>query len=137
MKNGFALLLAVILSGTLLMLGAFLFRIVYNSWAGSSLLIQREVAFWLAEGGLEKGKANLSQNPDWYTDLPHLPENDLQWLRAGAVGESETLGKGRFKLVREKGMNFLYALATSGQGTAALKLQFSLFPYKTLNWEEI
>lgn len=139
MKNrrGSALLLVVILCAALMTLAVILTKIVYNCYATAALLEQREAAFWLAEAGLETGKVRLAHNPGWYTDLPHYPEDDLSWLKTGAVGERGVLPSGAFKVVREKDQGRLYAVGTRARTLVILKIKFTTAPYKTLRWEEI
>ena len=114
----------------ILVLGVILTKIVYNTYASAHALVEREQAFWLAEAGLEKGKVELKHNPAWYTDLPHYPEDDVSWLKAGAVGQKERLGEGWFKVVREKDKDRFYSVGIKGKAVVVLKLKNSI-------WEEI
>lgn len=136
-RKGSALLLVIFLSGLFLVLGAILLKMVYNGRVADGGFYSREQAFWLAEAGLEKGKAELSVNPSWYTDLPHYPEDDRKWLKDGAVGQKAKLGEGSFKLVREKGENRLYALGFRSKAVVVLKIKITPLPLKVLGWEEL
>ncbi|MBN3033037.1 MAG: hypothetical protein JW873_02970 [Candidatus Saganbacteria bacterium] len=136
-RPGAALLIAVILAGLLLGLAVIAAKIVYNSCATEDLLDRRERAFWLATAGLEQGKAGLARDPDWYTDLPHAPADDKQWLQLAARGTGGALPGGTFKLVRERGMPRLYCLGSSGRGRVILKLTFQAGPFKSLSWAEL
>ncbi len=111
MKQGVALLLAVVISSVLMTLGVILARIVYNDIVSESLVGQREKAFWLAEAGLEAGKAKLAHNPGWYTDLPSARE----------IGEFGYLPSGSFQLVRIKDRNELKATGRSGRAKVILR----------------
>lgn len=107
-RTGSALLIVILATSALMALGVILARIVYNESVGEALAGQREKAFWLAEAGLEAGKAKLAHNPGWYTDLPHGP----------AVGETGFLPSGSFQLVRTKGGNKLTSTGRSGRAKA-------------------
>lgn len=137
MRKGYALILIVVIFSLLAILSAIFLKIVYNTCVAQNLLAQREIAFWLAEAGVENGKMLLSQNPDWYTDLPHFSVDDKDWLKSGAFGYSTILGKGKIKLVRERDKSWFYALGSCGKGVAILKVNFSFGPFRVLKWEEL
>ncbi|MGB9613313.1 MAG: hypothetical protein ACPL4K_03950 [Candidatus Margulisiibacteriota bacterium] len=137
MKKGSTLLGAMIISSLLIILSALFLKIVYNTYLASNLLIQREAAFWLAEAGIEKGKFLLARNLNWYTDLPHYPEDDVQWLKTGAVGQRENMGGNYFKIVREMNKNLLYAVGYHGKAVAIIKVCFSPGSVSNLKWEEL
>ncbi len=113
MRQGAALLLVIIISSALMTLGVILARIVYNDIVSEALVGQREKAFWLAEAGLEAGKAKLAHNPGWYTDLPHGAE----------IGEIGALPSGSFQLVRIKGQDLLRSTGKSGRARVVLTHQ--------------
>ena len=136
-RKGWALLPVIMTSAMLMVLAVFLSKIVYNSFASVAYSTQREQAFWLAEAGLEAGKVKLHGNPNWYTDLAHLPEDDAEWVKAVAVGETEFLGEGAYKLVREKEKNRLYAAGRRGKAAVVLKVEFTVPPFKISGWSEI
>lgn len=136
-KRGSALLLAIVIAAMFMALAVILTKIVYNGYATVELIKQREKAFWLAEAGLEAGKVRLSHNPGWYTDLPHYPADDDNWLKRSAIGEPGALPAGSFLTVREKDMSRLYSIGTCGQARVILKVEFSVPPVKTLRWIEI
>lgn len=87
-------MLAIMVSAALAVLAVILTRMVYNSCLTADCLLRREEAFWLAEAGLERGRMETRRNPGWYTDLPHFPEDDVAWLKTGAVGRRENLERG-------------------------------------------
>ena len=127
----------IVVTAILLVLTVFLFKIAYNSYVTANALREREEAFWLAEAGMEKGKVEINYNPAWYTDLPYFLEDNLEWLKAGAVGERGSLGRGNFKVVREKDRSWLYSIGYKGKAVVVLKINYSYPPFKTLSWEEL
>lgn len=126
-RNGSAILIVIIICSVLMTLAVILARIVYNSYVTEALIGQRERAFWLAEAGLEAGKAKLAGNPGWYTDLPH----------AATVGEGGVLPSGTFLMVRIKGQNVLSSVGCSGQAKVILQITFGTAPVRSLTWTEI
>jgi len=132
-RKGFVLLMSVSLFSLLLLLAVILAKIVYNGLEIEHAFARREKAFWAAEAGLEKGKAEFNRNPGWYTDLPHLPADDKGWLSGGAVGQDE----GWFKLVREQGKSMLYSIGTDGKVRVFLKINYSFPPFQQISWEEL
>ena len=129
-RSGAALLLSVIISGLLLILGVFMTRMVYNYHASVKAIVEREQAFWLAEGALTAAKSKLARSPGWYTDLNHYPDSDKNWLKNEAIGERLVLGGGELKLVRERGRQVIYGLGWKGRAAVVLKLAAN-------KWEEI
>lgn len=129
-RPGAALLLTILISGTLMVLAVILVKMVYNDYLTADCSLRREQAFWLAEAGLEKGKVELKHDPGWYTDLPHQPADDLSWLRSAAVGQREILEEGAFKLVHEFGKEEIYSVGYRSNAIVVLKL-------KGTNWKEI
>ena len=136
-KPGSALLPVLLAANILLVMAVILIKIVYNTYAINYCLNQGAQAFWLAEAGLERGKVEVVNNPAWYTDLPHVPDDDKVWLEGGAVGQLFPLGGGSFKLIREKGKEQLYAVGEQGGGRAIIKLKFVSFPFKVNSWKEL
>ncbi len=136
-RKGSALLSVILILAVFLFLGAITARIVYNCYAAANAVLVREQAFHLAEAGLEKGKVELTHNPNWHTDLPYYTEDSVDWLMNYAVGQETTLGEGVFKLVRERDKNRLYSIGSKGKGIVMLKLRFTTNPFQGLEWEEI
>lgn len=126
-RSGSALLIVIIVTSALLTLAVILTKIVYNSYATEALIGQREQAFWLAEAGIEAGKARLAQNPDWYTDLPHTP----------TVGERGFLPSGSFLMVRVRDQDVLSSVGNSGKAKVVLSITFLTAPVRSLVWTEI
>ena len=139
MKNraASALIMVVILAGVLMLMAVIAAKIVYNSYKTIELIGRREQAFWLAEAGLEQGKANLARNPDWYTDLSHSPADDVPWLTQSAVGALGSLPSGSFKMVKEQGRERLYCVGASGPARVVVKIIFQSAPVKALSWTEL
>ena len=137
MKKGFSLILVIIIIAAFSVMAALFAKIVYNYYGSAHALLQREQAFYLAEAGLEKGKVELAHNPNWYTDLPYYPADNVTWLKNYAVGQTINLGDGFFKVVREKDKDRLYAIGQKGKGLVVLKITFSNPPLKTLSWVEL
>ncbi|MEA3494034.1 MAG: pilus assembly PilX N-terminal domain-containing protein [Candidatus Margulisiibacteriota bacterium] len=137
MKKGSSLLIVITIISVFLILAVFLTKIVYNNYSAVRNSVIREQAFYLAEAGIEKGKAELSHNPGWYTDLPYYLSDNDKWLIGYAVGQQENLGEGAYKIVREKGKNRLYSIGYKGEGIVVLKLTFTNPPFKNLEWSEL
>ncbi|MEE8637995.1 MAG: hypothetical protein V3T21_03015 [Candidatus Margulisiibacteriota bacterium] len=136
-RQGSALLLVIFILATFMVLGAINAKIVYNYYASANAVLQREQAFHLAEAGLEKGKVELTHNPNWYTDLPYYLKDNVDWLVGYAVGQETQFGEGSFKIIREKDKNRLYSIGFKGKGMVVLKLKFSNFPFQSLEWKEL
>ena len=136
-RAGCALLLTVFLTSLFLVLAVFLFKIIYNTSVAGNALFFREKALWLAEAGLEKGKVEMVNAPAWYTDLPHYPEEDFNWLKLTALGKNEVLGDGNYKVVREKGKNVLYSIGFARKAIVVLKIEFDPTSCHTLSWKDL
>lgn len=121
-RRGAALLLAIGLTAWLMTLAVMAVKMVYNEYGTAVNLLRREEAFWLAETGLAAGEARLRQNPGWFTDLPHYLEDDSRWLKGAAVGVTENFHGGRYKIVKERGCERLYAVGRKGPGVVVLKV---------------
>lgn len=132
-RSGSTLIFIVLILALSLALSAFLVKIVYNDLSTVSASMVREQAFALAEAGIEKGKLEVAHDPNWYTDLPHYPEDNAPWLINSASGFSEALGDGQYKIIREKGKDRIYAVGFKDRGVVILKLTLS----PGLNWEEL
>jgi len=136
-RRGVALLSVIIIVSLLMSLAVIMAKMVYNEHGTAVNLLRREEAFWLAEAGLAAGKVKLVQNPDWYTDLPHYPEDDSHWLKEEARGIVESLGSGEYKIIREKDQNQLFAVGHKGRSRVVLKIELFFSPFRSTNWAEI
>ncbi|MDI6731377.1 MAG: hypothetical protein QME05_02190 [Candidatus Margulisbacteria bacterium] len=134
---GYALIMIIIISSLLLTLAGLFTKLVYNSLAGGNAVYLSAQAFYLAEAGIEKGKAELANNSNWYTDLPHGTEDDSDWLINSAIGQTNNLGGGTFKIIREQGKMLLCAVGSKGKGVCIQKVKFSIAPLRILNWGKI
>ena len=137
MKKGSALIIVVCLLALFSVAAVLFTKIVYNCYATANAALMKEQAFYLAEAGVEKGKVELANNRNWYTDLPYYLEDNLQWLAYYAVGQSTDLGDGSFKIVREKDKALFYSIGYKDDSFVVLKLKFSTPPFKELGWEEL
>lgn len=131
------MLLLIFMVALFMVITSLFVKVVYNTYASVKAAETREAAFWLSEAGLEKGKAALAGNINWYTDLPHAPEDDVSWLINSSVGEVGQLSHGSYKVVREESRKHLYSIGRKGKGIVVLKLSFSSPPLKFGPWEEL
>ena len=136
-RQGSAIIIIIIIISLLGTLSALSVKIVYNYLASANSGLNREQAFWLAEAGLAKASVEIAHNPNWYTDTPYYPEDNVGWLINYAVGQINSLGEGSFKIVREMGKDRLYSIGLKGSGVVVLKSRFSPPPFKYLEWQEI
>jgi hypothetical protein len=100
----------------------------------ASLYIQKEIAFYLAEAGLEDGKAVIAANPNWFTDNLHSPDDDASWLIDDARGSVRQFGGGSYKIVRESGKNVIYSVGYSGGGRVVARCKYDIIPFKTFEF---
>jgi hypothetical protein len=126
MRKGSALVLIVVVIALLAVLGGLWAKAIYGYRATATLTWQGTKAFYLAEAGLAKGQNLLALSPDWYTDLPHSPPDDSDWLIKSAIGQTDPLG---FKLVREKGKPWFYSIGLAGDSRTVLKLAGSTWSH--------
>jgi len=124
MSRGVALLMVIVIGGTILSLGVIATRIVYNNLWTSQAMLLKEKSYWLASGGLEWGEASLKTNPDWFTDLPVLT-NKKEWLVKTAIGETIVLANGQVKVVREKGSKLVYSVGSFASARVVMSGEFS------------
>lgn len=137
MKKGFALISTLVIITTTLVLGTLLARLAFNYQQSFKALYCQEQAFFVAEAGLEKAKVEVNNNLNWFTDLPHTPIDDINWLVNDANGQLAKLNLGKFKLVREQGQARIYSVGFVKQSIVVLKLTFQPAPYKTSGWQQL
>lgn len=135
-RNGFALIVVVFLVMLVLILGTALTRQIFSGYFTAKSAENSLKAIYLAEAGAEIGKSKISNQPNFYTDLPHPAKDDLEWLFNDAVGYRMDTEVGQIKLVREKDKNYLYGIGLSAQSRAIVKIEFT-FPFKQISWEMI
>ncbi len=97
-------------------------KIVYNSISVVRSCADRESAFWLAEGGVSLLKLRIAKVPGWYTDLPHLPEDDRSWLCGSSLGETMALPGGQVKVIKEQGADRSYAIGKAKGAVVIIKI---------------
>lgn len=122
MKKGFSLILIIFLIAVLLIIGGSLARMVLGGSMVSENKIKSLQAFYLAEAGIEKAKYELSKNPDWYTDLPHSPQDDVDWIKNSARGIIIAAPVGTFKIIREKDRERAYSIGSAKNSVRILKI---------------
>jgi hypothetical protein len=132
-RRGFLLLTAVLVLGISALLGSFLLKMVYNEYALSVALVERE----RARGGVEVAGEKIRENPGWFTDLPASPAERFNWLTGPARGEKIALGRGELKMVRELGSTTIYLLGVWQEARVGLRAEFSLPDGGLLKWREI
>jgi len=108
------------------------------------LYIQKEKAFYLAEAGLEDGKSIIATNPNWFTDNPHSPADDSDWLIDEAKGSIKQFGgavpdgrQGSYKIVRESGKNIIYSIGYFRGGKSVLRVKYKVSPFTTYEFKII
>jgi hypothetical protein len=136
-SKGQALVIVLLIISALMVAGAIFVRIVFSERSMVNLYVQKEKAYYLAEAGLEDGKATIAANPNWFTDNPHTPDDDSNWLMDGAKGAVSQFGGGSYKIVRESGKNIIYAVGYSGSGRSILRVKFNISPFKTFEFKII
>ena len=135
LKKGFSLVTVIFIITVLLIFAAVLSRLVLNAMSlGENKVIGLQ-SFYLAEAGIEKIKYELKKNPNWYTDLPHSPADDKNWLKNAAKGISESTPTGVFKMVREKDKNLAYAIGMAKNATRIIKIEFEISPFEQETWQ--
>jgi len=136
-RSGAALLLVITATTSVFIMATLFLKIVYNNHVTANAVLQRTQAFYLAEAGLEKGKVQLTDNQNWYTDLPYYLVDNSNWLINQAAGQKTSLATGFFKLVRESGKSRLYSIGFKGKSRVVLKIDFVPLPLKILKWIEL
>jgi len=120
-KRGISLITVIFIITILLLLSAVLTRVVLNSMTVAENKVSSLKAFYLAEAGIEKIKYELKKNPNWYTDLPHSPPDDINWLMSKSI-------------VREQNKLRAYAIGKSKKSVRIIKIEFELSPFKQKSW---
>ncbi|MFH1541520.1 MAG: hypothetical protein ABIE84_00315 [bacterium] len=103
-KKGSALLIVILLISLFLSLSALTAKMVFNSQSAAHLLLQKEQAFYLAEAGLELGKVELAENPNWSTK-----------------GLEVELATGKFRVTCEQNANIVYSTGFAGKAVVILR----------------
>lgn len=134
-SKGQALVIVLLMISALMVAGAIFVKIVFSERSMVDLYVQKEKAFYLAEAGIEDGKAMISANLNWFTDNPHSPADDSAWLLNTAKGAVIQFGGGSYKIVRESGKNIIYSVGYSGSGRSVLRVKFNILPFKTFEFK--
>lgn len=133
-SSGQALLIVLLVISALLASGAIFLKIVFSERSMVNLYIEKEKAFYIAEAGLEEGKSIIAANPNWFTDNPHSPADDADWLMNAAVGSVGQLGGGTYKVVRESGDNAVYSIGYFRGGRSVVRMKFNQNPFKAFEF---
>jgi hypothetical protein len=130
-SRGQALVIVLVVITALLAAGIIFVRIVLSERSMEELYVQKEKAFYLAEAGLEDGKSIIAVNPNWFTDNPHSPADDPDWLIDAAKGSVKQFGGGSYKIVRESGKNIIYSVGYFKGGRAVVRVKYNIGPFTT------
>ena len=118
-RGGAALLLTIVISAVCLSLVFGGAALIVASRSGTARLIEREKAFWLAEGAIAEGRWQLKHNSGWFTDPAHYPSDDRDRL------------KGKLR------KSCLYGIGRQGEAMVIIKVQFDPISQKVIEWREI
>jgi hypothetical protein len=136
-SKGQALIIVLVIITALLAAGIIFVRIVLSERGIEELYIQKEKAFYLAEAGLEEGKAIIAVNPNWFTDNPHSPVDDADWLIDIAKGSIKQFGGGSYKIIRESGKNTVYSVGYFKGGRSVIRVKYNANPFITYEFKII
>lgn len=128
-------MIVLLVISALMVAGAIFVRMVLSERTMAELFIQKEKVFYLAEAGLEDGKATLASNPNWFTDNPHSPADDTDWLIDSAKGSIKQFGGGSYKIVRESGKNTIYSVGYYNGGRSVMRVKYYTNPFKTFEFK--
>ncbi|OGC36222.1 hypothetical protein A2311_05735 [candidate division WOR-1 bacterium RIFOXYB2_FULL_48_7] len=132
-RGGAALLLTIVISAVCLSLVFGGAALIVASRSGTARLIEREKAFWLAEGAIAEGRWQLKHNSGWFTDPAHYPSDDRDWLK----GKLQFFEAKSSLAVRELGKSCLYGIGRQGEAMVIIKVQFDPISQKVIEWREI
>ena len=134
-SSGQALIIVLLVIAGLLASGAIFLKVVFSERSMADLYIMKEKAFYIAEAGLEDGRSIVNADPNWFTDNPHLPADDANWLMNKAFGSIKQFGGGSYKIVRESGDNIIYSVGSFKSGNSIVRIKFSLNPFKAFEFK--
>jgi len=143
MKKGFSLLAVIFFLAIVLLACGFAVKIVVAQMSSVKDEALRLKTFYAAEGAIEWAKAKVAEEPLWYTDPSHSPQDDIKWLIAGALGYKMSVGGTNCKIIREQGKAIIYAIGYNGadiEGSSAvsiIKVQVSGNPPVQTLWKEL
>ncbi len=133
-SKGQALIIVLLMISALLAAGAIFVRTVLSERNMANLYVQKEKSFYLAEAGIEDGKAILAADPNWFTDNPHVKPDDSSWLIDYAKGSVRQFGGGSYKIVKESGKNVIYSVGHSGVGRSVVRCRYNISPFNTFEF---
>jgi hypothetical protein len=136
-SKGQALIIVLLVIAALLASGAIFLKIVFSERSMVNLYIEKEKAFYLAEAGLEEGRSIVALSPNWFTDNPHLPADDADWLMNKAAGSIRQFGGGSYKIVKESGDNVVYSIGFFRGGRSVVRIKFNVSPFKAFEFKII
>ncbi len=136
MSKGSGLLVFLLFAAAVFIVGIGLIKITISSAQLTLDYVCGTKDFYLAEAGVEKAKLEISKDPDWHTDWPHLPEDDLTWIIKDAQGLILPLGGGYFKIVKEQGKPRFYAVGIFGKALSVIKINY-IWPFKVEGWKKL
>jgi|GEM_PF-753766 len=142
-EKGIALIIVIVIFALIFTAGAYFVRFAASDYRMSALERSGIKAFYAAEAGVEWAKSKLHSNPNWFTDLPHSPQDDKAWLLNDSNGFVLSTGDACFKVIRENNRDFIYSIGYIGDNIeksgaiSIIKLKFENPPFKSMSWEEI
>ena len=143
-SRGQALVIVLVVITALLAAGIIFVRIVISERSMEELYILKEKAFYLAEAGVEEGKSIIAANSNWFTDNPHSPADDADWLIEGAKGSIKQFAgavpdgrQGSYKIVRESGKNTVSSVGYFKGGRSVLRIKYNVNPFKAFEFKII
>ncbi len=131
-SKGQVLVIVLVVISALLVTGVILLKAVFSERTMVELCVQKEKAFYLAEAGLEDAKSTIANNPLWFTDNPHSPADDPNWVMNTAKGSIKSFGGGSYKMVRSSGSSYLYSVGQYKKGRAVVRAKEGLKAFKIL-----
>jgi Tfp pilus assembly protein PilX len=136
-SRGAALISIMIIAAIFLMIGAAFSGYVLNERHMVELFIQNENSFYMAEAGIEEAKSIIAENPYWFTDAAHTPNDDAKWLLGGAKGVVHQLDSGSYKIVRESGKKTIYSVGYIKEGRTILRVKYYTNPFRVYEFKII
>lgn len=131
-SKGQILLITLLLMVALLAMLSFFINSIFAERKSLELFIQKEKAFYIAEAGLEDAKSIVANNPYWFTDNPHSPADDTNWIMNGARGSVTDFGGGSYKIVKSSGSNIIFSVGSFRNGKAVLRVKSGVGEFRIL-----
>ena len=123
-SNGQVLLVTLLLMAAVALILTPLVSSMFSERKNLDLFIRKEKAFYIAEAGLENAKSILANSPYWFTDSPHSPADDANWVMAIAKGSVADFGGGSFKMVKSSGSNIIYSVGRFKDAASVVRIQY-------------